>query len=50
VMLLHVHQGETPAATPFPEEVASKLESLKTAAASAEAFAPGSRKIELKRR
>jgi acyl-CoA thioester hydrolase len=50
VMLLHVHQGETPAAAPFPEDVARKLESLKTAAASAEAFAPSSRKIELKRR
>jgi acyl-CoA thioester hydrolase len=50
LMLLHVHQGETPASAPFPDEVVRKLESLKAAAAMAEAFAPSSRKIELKRR
>jgi acyl-CoA thioester hydrolase len=50
LMLLHVHQGEKPASAPFPDEVMRKLESLKAAAASAEAFAPSSRKIELKRR
>jgi acyl-CoA thioester hydrolase len=50
VMLLHVHQGETPASAPFPDAVLRKLESLKAAAASAEAFGLLSRKIELKRR
>lgn len=50
LMLLHVQQGEKPASAPFPDEVVSKLESLKAAAASAEAFTPASRKIELKRR
>jgi acyl-CoA thioester hydrolase len=50
LMLLHVHQGEKPASAPFPDEVVLKLESLKAAAAAGEAFAPGSRKIELKRR
>jgi len=50
LMLLHVHQGETPASAPFPDEVLRKLESLKAAAASAGAFGLLSRKIELKRR
>jgi acyl-CoA thioester hydrolase len=50
MMLLHVHQGEKPAAASFPDEVLAKLEALKLSAAARDAFAPGSRKIELKRR
>ena len=50
MMLMHVHQGEKPAGAPFPDEVTAKLEALKVTPASREAFAPGSRKIELKRR
>jgi acyl-CoA thioester hydrolase len=50
VMLLHVHQGEKPAAAPFPDAVLAKLEALKVSPAAREAFAPGSRKIELKHR
>jgi acyl-CoA thioester hydrolase len=50
VMLLHVHQGDKPAAAPFPDAVLAKLEVLKVSPAEREAFAPSSRKIELKRR
>jgi acyl-CoA thioester hydrolase len=50
LMLLHVHQGDTPASAPFPDEVMRKLEALKAAATSSKAFAPASRKIEIKRR
>jgi len=50
VMLLHVHQGHKPTAASFPEDVSAKLEALKVAPAAREAFGPGSRKIELKRR
>jgi acyl-CoA thioester hydrolase len=50
MMLLHVHQGEKPAAAPFPEEVLAKLEALKASPAARESFGPISRKIELKRR
>ena len=50
MLLLHVHQGEKPAAASFPAEVAAKLEALKAARAERDAFAPSSRKIELKRR
>jgi acyl-CoA thioesterase FadM len=50
MMLLHVHQGEKPAAAPFPEAVLSQLGALKLSASDAEAFGPVSRKIELKRR
>ncbi|MHB8475347.1 MAG: thioesterase family protein [Steroidobacteraceae bacterium] len=50
MMLLHVHQGAKPGAAPFPAEVAAKLESFRAAPAAREAFAPSSRKIELKRR
>jgi acyl-CoA thioesterase FadM len=50
MMLLHVHQGEKPAAAPFPEAVFSQLGALKLSASDAEAFGPLSRKIELKRR
>ena len=50
VMLLHVHQGDKPTVASFPEEVAAKLGALKVAPAARDAFGPGSRKIELKRR
>jgi acyl-CoA thioester hydrolase len=50
VMLLHVHQGDKPTVASFPEEVSAKLEALRAAPAARDAFGPGSRKIELKRR
>ena len=50
MMLLHVHQGDKPAAAAFPEAVYSKLAALRLSPAVREAFGPGSRKIELKRR
>ena len=50
MMLLHVHQGDKPAAASFPDEVSAKLEALKVTLAAREAFGPSSRKIELKRR
>jgi acyl-CoA thioester hydrolase len=50
MMLLHVHQGEKPAAAAFPDAVHSALETLRPSPVLREAFGPGSRKIELKRR
>ena len=50
MMLLHVHQGDKPAAAPFPPEVSAKLEALRVSSAEREDFGPGSRAIELKRR
>ena len=50
MMLLHVHQGDKPAAASFPDEVSAKLEALKVPSAAREAFGPSSRKIELKLR
>jgi acyl-CoA thioesterase FadM len=50
LMLLHVHQGETPASAPFPTEVADAVTKLAAATASAEEVGPGSRRIELPRR
>ncbi len=50
MLLLHVHQGEKPAAASFPGDVTAKLESLRSSVAERDAFGPGSRKIELKRR
>ena len=50
MMLLHVHQGDKPAVAAFPDDVSAKLEALKVSAAFRDAFGPGSRKIELKRR
>jgi acyl-CoA thioester hydrolase len=50
MMLLHVHQGDKPAVASFPDEVTAKLGELKLSAAAREAFGPGSRKIEMKRR
>ena len=50
MMLLHVHQGDKPTVASFPDDVSAMLEELKLPAAAREAFGPGSRKIELKRR
>jgi acyl-CoA thioester hydrolase len=50
MMLLHVHQGEKPASARLPEGTLAVLTQLKASAAAREPFAPGSRKIELKRR
>jgi acyl-CoA thioester hydrolase len=50
MMLLHVHQGDKPTVASFPDGVSAKLEELKLPPAAREAFGPGSRKIEMKRR
>jgi betainyl-CoA thioesterase len=49
LMLLHVRQGDKPAVARLPESTSSLLASLKLTEAERGAFAPGSRKIELKR-
>jgi acyl-CoA thioester hydrolase len=49
MLLMHIHQGEKPASSPFPEAVIEKLRALKISSTAREAFAPASRKIELKR-
>ena len=49
-MLLHVHQGETPAATPFPAEVAAGIERLRAQGAGAPWAGPKSRELALKKR
>lgn len=50
MMLLHVHQGTTPASAPFPAEIASAVTKLAAATARAEEVGPGSRRMELPRR
>jgi acyl-CoA thioester hydrolase len=50
MMLMHVHQGDKPASARLPESTLAVLASLGSSAAAREAFSPGSRKIELKRR
>jgi acyl-CoA thioester hydrolase len=50
MMLLHVHQGESPKSLPFPPEVLARLEPLRLSVEAALQFAPKSRSIELKRR
>jgi acyl-CoA thioester hydrolase len=47
-MLLHVKQGETVAAHPFPAEIAAAIETLKAATAAATPARRGSRKMELR--
>ena len=47
-MLLHVHQGEKPAATPFPAEIAAGIERLR--ATGSEWTGPKSRELALKKR
>jgi acyl-CoA thioester hydrolase len=50
MMLLHVHQGDSPKSAAFPMHVLSKLAPLKLSSEAAQRFAPKSRAIELKRR
>jgi acyl-CoA thioester hydrolase len=50
MMLLHVHQGETPKSTPFPAAVLEKLAPLKLSRETKQQFMPRSRKIELRQR
>jgi acyl-CoA thioester hydrolase len=51
VMLLHVHQGEKPAAHSFPPEISAALASLATAGGPATGRTiPGSRRMELRSR
>ena len=50
MMLMHVHQGEKPASARLPETTIAILTELRAAGAGQEPFAPGSRKIEIKRR
>ena len=50
LMLLHVHQGPTPASAPFPPEIAGAVTKLSNATARAEEVGPGSRRMELPRR
>jgi acyl-CoA thioester hydrolase len=50
MMLLHVHQGETPASRAFPEEIQARLAPLKTTPAALAAFTPAAGKIAIKRR
>jgi acyl-CoA thioester hydrolase len=49
-MLLHVHQGDSPASAPFPADLAQRLQQLTVPPAAAAAWAPASRKIAIKRR
>jgi acyl-CoA thioester hydrolase len=49
-MLLHVHQGPTPATAPFPERVEQRLQALKLGEEAAAQFGPQSRRIEIRRR
>jgi len=50
VMLLHVHQGDTPASSPFPQDIDARIQALKLSPDAGAAWGPGSRKIELQRR
>jgi acyl-CoA thioester hydrolase len=49
-MLLHVHQGATPATASFPQEVEQRLQELKLSPEALAAFGPQSRRIEIRRR
>ena len=49
-MLLHVHQGANVTTMPFPAEVAGAISRLVVATAGVPEVAPGSRRIELRRR
>jgi acyl-CoA thioester hydrolase len=50
MMLLHVHQGETTGSAPFPAPIMSAIEAMVSATAGIAAPAPGSRRIELRKR
>ncbi len=49
LMLLHVHQGETPATVPFPAAIAQAIEQFRKDWPGALA-GPGSRRMEIRRR
>jgi len=50
VMLLHVHQGDKPASSPFPHTIDARLQTLKLPPEAGAAWGPGSRRIETQRR
>lgn len=50
MMLLHVHQGESTASAPFPAPTLAAIESMMLATAGIAPLAPGSRRIELRKR
>jgi acyl-CoA thioester hydrolase len=50
LMLLHVQQGESTGAVPFPAPVAAAIESLRAATAELPPPGPGSRRLELRSR
>jgi acyl-CoA thioester hydrolase len=50
LMLLHVHQGESVTTTAFAPEVSSAIDALLASTAGAPEVAPGSRRMELRRR
>ena len=50
VMMLHVHQGESVASRPFPEEVLARITELERTTQSAPAAGPGSRQMQLPQR
>jgi acyl-CoA thioester hydrolase len=50
LMLLHVHQGESVTTTEFAPEVSSAIDALLASTAGAPEVAPGSRRMELRRR
>ncbi len=49
-MLMHVHQGASPASAPFPADIEARLERLRLPAESRAAISHGSRAIAIKRR
>jgi len=50
IMLLHVHQGENPAACSFPPAITAALAELTTASRAQAVAVPGSRRMELRSR
>jgi acyl-CoA thioester hydrolase len=50
IMLLHVHQADTVASTPFPPAIAAAIATLAPTAADAPWAGPGSRRMELRGR
>jgi acyl-CoA thioester hydrolase len=50
LMLLHVHQGDTPKSAEFPDAVALRLQELTLSPDAAAAWGPTSRRIEIRRR
>ena len=50
LMLLHVHQGESTGAAPFPPAVMTAIETMKAATADITPPGPGSRRLELRSR